>query len=170
MKLDLNRCLFVDIEASGLHRNSYPIEIGWCDISGVGEALLIRPESSWTHWDPEAERLHGISRLAIERQGLPREQVAARFRAFSDGRVILVDSPEYDSRWLSMLVGEPVNAENSRELAATIAQHADASWPSIKLEAARLARITHRALDDARHSAALVRVAASKRGRRGRGG
>ena len=51
----------IDLEASGLGAESYPIELGWAlpDTGAVG-AVLIAPPDAWTSrdWDPEIGRAH----------------------------------------------------------------------------------------------------------------
>lgn len=42
---------FLDIEATGIHEDSYPIEIGWVDTEGNESSFLIKPIPEWTHWD-----------------------------------------------------------------------------------------------------------------------
>lgn len=60
----------IDIEASGLHPESYPIEIGLYNIdTGEEYSSLIKPFSSWVYWDPNAELIHGISREQLEAEG-----------------------------------------------------------------------------------------------------
>ena len=58
----------LDIEASGFGRGSYPIEVGLARADGSVCAFLIQPQNEWTHWDPKAELLHGISRSRLERE------------------------------------------------------------------------------------------------------
>ena len=52
----------IDLEASGFGRGSYPIEVGLCLGDSSSHCFLVRPEEDWQHWDPEAEKVHGISR------------------------------------------------------------------------------------------------------------
>ena len=66
----------LDIEASGFGRGSYPIEIGLARADGSRCAFLIQPAREWTHWDPKAELLHGISRARLVREGRPPVEVA----------------------------------------------------------------------------------------------
>ena len=68
---------FIDVEASGLGRGSYPIEIGISLASGDRHCWLIRPPAHWTHWDPGAEAVHHISRARLIERGRPAEEVAA---------------------------------------------------------------------------------------------
>ena len=48
----------LDVEASGFGRESYPIEVGYVLSGGQTYCSLIRPLPEWTHWDPQAERVH----------------------------------------------------------------------------------------------------------------
>ncbi|MDB5851379.1 MAG: hypothetical protein JWP29_5131, partial [Rhodoferax sp.] len=59
----------LDVEASGFGRHSYPIEVGYVLPDGKTYCTLIRPEPTWTHWDPEAEHLHHISRETVLAMG-----------------------------------------------------------------------------------------------------
>jgi len=61
----------LDIEASGFGRRSYPIEVGYVLPDGRSRCTLIRPLPQWTHWDEQAERLHGITRGALQAHGRP---------------------------------------------------------------------------------------------------
>ncbi|MYL25056.1 hypothetical protein [Vreelandella massiliensis] len=94
----------LDIEASGFGRGSYPIEVGIARADGSCCAFLIQPLEEWTHWDPKAELLHGISREQLKHEGHPVRQVAcwlndelsAIGKAYSD-------SWGYDNTWMSLL-------------------------------------------------------------------
>ena len=66
----------LDIEASGFGRGSYPIEIGFVLPDGTAYCTLIVPDEGWTHWDGDAERVHGISRSLLQRHGRSAHEVA----------------------------------------------------------------------------------------------
>ncbi|MEH6628750.1 MAG: hypothetical protein V7739_20100 [Motiliproteus sp.] len=55
--------IIVDIEASGLSPDSYPIEIAWVDTrTDACDAFLINPETAccdWDYWNYDAEKIHG---------------------------------------------------------------------------------------------------------------
>ncbi len=94
----------LDIEASGFGRGSYPIEIGLARADGSCCAFLVQPLDEWTHWDPKAELLHGISRARLQREGLPIVQVARWLNdELSEIGVAYSDSWGYDNTWLSLL-------------------------------------------------------------------
>lgn len=69
----------MDFEASALTLDSYPIEVGVAIATTPSSSIetwssLIAPAPDWdlaSHWDPDAERIHGISRwdLGRERNG-----------------------------------------------------------------------------------------------------
>lgn len=94
----------VDIEASGLHFDSYPIEIAVL-VNGLLHVWLIKPESSWTHWCNKAEALHGISRGKLKEEGVPASVVVDELTdVLSDASgVIYSDADRWDEDWLSTL-------------------------------------------------------------------
>jgi len=71
--------LFIDFEASGLHRDSYPIEVGWATAEDQVECHLIRPTSDWleTPWTAKAQQIHGIELERLRVVGEPVGSVAA---------------------------------------------------------------------------------------------
>jgi hypothetical protein len=97
--------IHIDFEASGLD-GSYPVEFAFVLDDGLGDASLIRPEASWTHWDDEAERIHGISRDRLLAEGIPAADVARRAAVIlgEPGTIVLSDAPEWDGAWLGLLL------------------------------------------------------------------
>ena len=98
------RCYFLDFEASSLNSGSRPIEVAWVDADGRGESHLIRPAPGWEDWSPASERLHGISREMLEREGKPHSWVAKRALAALAGAEVFADQPAFDGHWLGMLL------------------------------------------------------------------
>ena len=96
--------IFFDVEASGLAGGSFPVEVGWAQLAAdkdeiVSGEMLVRPVEGWTAWSTLAERVHGLSRDALEQYGRPVEEVAETLDAtFGDG-VVLSDAPMFDERW-----------------------------------------------------------------------
>lgn len=95
--------LIIDVEASGFGGTSYPLEIGVALDDGHKYCTLIYPEPDWKHWDPEAEKVHRISRDILETYGRACRDVAetlnellARRTAYTDGWVV-------DKPWLATL-------------------------------------------------------------------
>lgn len=144
----------LDIEASGFGRGSYPIEIGLARADGSSCAFLVQPLDEWTHWDPKAELLHGISRGRLQREGHPVRQVA-RWLNDELGEVGLAysDSWGYDNTWLSLLFHHAgmLPAFRLEALRILLSEAQQALWSRTK-EALILERgiHRHRAGEDAR--------------------
>ena len=96
----------IDIEASGLGRGSYPIEVGFITSEGKTGCTLIRPESDWTHWNREAEALHGITRELTKQKGKRIELVAAWLNENLAGQIVYTDGWMNDMCWLGRLFDE----------------------------------------------------------------
>jgi len=93
----------LDIEASGFGRGSYPIEIGFVLPDGTAYCTLIAPDAGWTHWDGDAERVHGISRSLLQRHGKSAAEVAAELNQRLAGRAVYCDNWAHDYTWLARL-------------------------------------------------------------------
>ncbi|MBA1146684.1 hypothetical protein H0Z60_06390 [Ectothiorhodospiraceae bacterium WFHF3C12] len=96
---------FLDFEATGLHPDSYPIEVAWSDAAGEVESCLIRPEEDWLDlpWDANAEAMHGISHERVMHEGQPAAEVCARLDDALRGCVVYCDAVTYDRMWLATL-------------------------------------------------------------------
>ena len=93
----------LDIEASGFGRGSYPIEIGFVLPDGTAYCTLIVPDDDWTHWDGDAERMHGISRSLLQRHGRSAHEVAVELNHRLAGRTVYCDNWAHDYAWLARL-------------------------------------------------------------------
>lgn len=106
----MTRTIIVDFEASGLNQDSWPVEIGWAVIGDYcvldSGSTIVRPELDWNHkgWDPEAEKLHGMSLASIVREGMSAADAWHTFHAKLDGvDTIFCDAPMYDRFWCRRL-------------------------------------------------------------------
>lgn len=95
--------IIIDIEASGFGRGSYPIEIGVTMHDGGAHCYLVQPCEDWTHWEPEAEKLHRLTRETIVRFGMDVGYVARQLNKFLEGQTVYSDAWSYDSSWLALL-------------------------------------------------------------------
>ena len=147
------RLRFIDVEASGFGAGSYPIEIG---ISGPGSVLncfLIRPLPEWQHWDPAAERLHGISQQVLQTHGRDPGKVADRLNHLLAGEVVYTDAWGQDMAWLARLMEETERPMRFRvESVLTLLDEAELErWDAVKgavMDKVQASR--HRASTDAR--------------------
>lgn len=93
----------IDLEASGLASESYPIEIAWaCADTGLNDCFLINPDSvpGWTYWDEFAEELHGIEQELLQQEGIAAEEACLRLNRALQGKQVVSDAVEYDGFWL----------------------------------------------------------------------
>ncbi len=96
--------VFLDFEASSLADRSYPIEVAWVFEDGRSESHLIAPAPDWTDWNPDAERIHGIARETLSREGTPHDVVAVRMVEQLTGHALFASAPSWDGKWLSALL------------------------------------------------------------------
>jgi len=102
--MPVNNINIIDIEASGLGFDSYPIEVAVL-VEGKSKSWLIKPEPKWKHWDIAAENLHGITRGQLDADGLPAYEVADKLIKFieeSNG-VLYSDAAYWDADWMDTL-------------------------------------------------------------------
>lgn len=101
--------VILDVEASGLSSDSYPIEIAWVSIinGGDNDQFLIdhKTADNWKDWDECAESLHGISRLSLK-SGLCVFIAAQRLNSQLCGCVAVSDHSATDKLWIDKLFKE----------------------------------------------------------------
>ncbi len=143
----------LDVEASGFGRHSYPIEIGYALPDGHVFCTLIRPEPQWTHWDPQAERLHHIPRPALLSRGRPVAEVAELLNQQLQGRTVYSDGWNHDYTWLALLfevAGQPPRFKLDN-LRALLREDEAERWHTVKQQiAGERGAQRHRASADAR--------------------
>ncbi|PWG61472.1 hypothetical protein [Sediminicurvatus halobius] len=95
---------FIDVEASGIAPDSYPVEVAWSKPDGSVTDCLIAPVDYWTHWDANAEAIHGIPRELAVREGESVERVTLRLNAaLGQVGVAYSDASALDGWWLDVL-------------------------------------------------------------------
>lgn len=109
----------IDLEASGLGRGSYPIEVGFVLSDGSSYCTLIKPLPEWQHWDRQAQNLHGISRELLEKKGKHPREVALYLNQQLEGQTLYSDAWGNDNSWLGLLFDSV------------------GMWPNFKLETIR---------------------------------
>lgn len=93
----------IDFEASGLGRDSYPIEVGVVLSNGASYCSLIEPAADWRHWDAQAEQIHGITRDKLFSYGKPIATVAGELNRFLAEQTAYSDGWVVDKPWMSLL-------------------------------------------------------------------
>lgn len=96
----------IDLEASGLGAQSYPIEVAWKnDLTGEQDSFLIDPDTAegWLYWDEYAEEMHGIEREELNKQGLDIISACKRLNEKLKDKTLISDAVEFDLFWLTRL-------------------------------------------------------------------
>lgn len=154
---------FIDLEASGLGSKSWPLEVGWAFAAGEPRSFLIRPDDSWTDdaWDADAQRLHGLKRDQLLRDGVPAPEVCRALNAAFDGVRVYSDAPDWDGFWLFRLFAAAGVRQGFTllDFGRLVRPLLGRGEQAILARAARLAPRRHRAADDARHLQVLYRLA-----------
>ncbi len=123
--------IFIDIEASGIARGCFPIEIGWAQpvVTQDGRvaldvrSILVRPSDNWLadpgRWDSAAEPVHGLSLEVLLREGRGLTYICDMLdQAFSAAEIASdTGAGGWDDDWLLMLYDEAGRAERKWELA-----------------------------------------------------
>nr|WP_250807708.1 hypothetical protein [Neorhizobium tomejilense] len=106
MKLDRvsSRFPFYDVEASGLMRGSFPVDIGW-SLYGRPFSVLVKPADIWNEskWDEVAQSIHGITIPYLRRHGKDVRQASRILNDALRGETVYCDSPERDTEWTDMI-------------------------------------------------------------------
>lgn len=170
---------FVDVEASGLHKTSYPIEVAWCGLDLLPVSMLIRPMPQWglQDWSLESEKVHGISRDQLFDEGVEARACAESVAGALAGRMVFSDAPRFDASWLMTLFSaagvrpgfDLREVEDAQALCARKAERPLSSIEqmySIMEDVGGVYRHTHRAGDDSLRMAAQCRGLYDARWRR----
>jgi hypothetical protein len=104
----------IDIEASGFGKGSYPIEVGFITADKQVKCSLIKPESGWVNWCPEAEKIHGIDRSILIKKGKPIREIASWLNTCLDGQTVYSDAWLNDMCWLGRLYEEAELSQSFR--------------------------------------------------------
>lgn len=102
----------IDFEASALGDQSYPIEVGVAFWAGPGTrgtswGALIRPTREWGdtgYWNPQSQRIHGISGTDLGIHGLAPSDAMRALNAFClPGTIAFCDGGRHDLHWMRRL-------------------------------------------------------------------
>lgn len=102
--INSNDVLTMDIEASGLTAESYPVSIG---VAGNEQRWIwyVSPLGEWDEWCEIAAAMHGIERDFLLSQGRDAFLIAREMNAIFKGHTLLVNS-DWDQVWLAKLFDE----------------------------------------------------------------
>lgn len=139
------------------------MEVGWCFLQGRPETMLIKPAPDWSDeaWDPAAEALHGLSRAALERDGLAPRKICEAMNAALGAAAVYSDAPDWDGFWLYRLFAEAKTrrAFELRNFADLFERVSPTQFRNAKAAAEKKAPHKHRAKPDVLHMRALYGLA-----------
>lgn len=144
--------IFIDVEASGFGRGSYPIEVGLVLPDGTPHCFLIAPQRTWTAWDEEAEEVHGINRETLFNYGRSVADVAWRLNELLGHKTVYSDAWSFDLSWLGKLfdAADMYQTFKLAPLHDLVPEQQLSTWDDTKQEVAEdLALRRHRASGDA---------------------
>jgi hypothetical protein len=98
--------IIIDVEASGFGASSYPIEVGIAFDDDTKYCSLIAPAPDWSHWDRDAEKVHGIARDTLQTHGRSPQEVASELNELLEGRTLYTDGWVVDKPWLTTLFSQ----------------------------------------------------------------
>ena len=148
----------IDVEASGLADQSYPIEIAWQDSEKRGEfdSFLIKPFDDWTYWDDHAEQaIHHISRAELFLKGISPEEACNRLNQRLKGQTVYSDAIRFDQGWI-MKMFESAGMEISFGFESIFSQLPKGNLENYNILVEK-ETVKHRALNDARQIIQWVR-------------
>lgn len=164
---------FVDIEASGLSDNGYPVEIGLALPSPLEAgnweirllSWLVQPAPQWLEdqdaWCTTAEQIHGLKLDQLQAAGLAPADVARELDQALFGRTMVADTgPEgMDAFWLGRLADAagqpwssrrwPLSGMKSGDWIAAAAQRTGISRMRVAMIIQTAPEVTHAAAEDA---------------------
>jgi hypothetical protein len=100
--LNVKDIIVVDCEASGLAKESYPIEVGIA-LNDESFSFLIKPEADWVYWCKQAEGIHKIPRAELLKDGISCYEAAQILNSQLRGLVLFSDATDYELFWLNRL-------------------------------------------------------------------
>lgn len=148
--------VFIDLEASSLSEDSWPIELGICWLDEREklrtQSKLIKPHPGWplSGWSDASQKIHRIALAELENAD-DATDVAEWACEVLAGALLVSDAVDFDQMWLDRLMD---TISSSRSLKLTSVQEVarrrfsnDAM--SMFFRAYARGRSTHRAADDA---------------------
>ena len=96
--------IFIDFEASGLHPDSYPIEIGIVH-DNTKYQKYIKPVYHWTYWCYNAQDIHNIKRETLINEGFDVVNIATELNSLFSGKTLWANA-NADKFWMDSLFEE----------------------------------------------------------------
>lgn len=142
----------IDIEASGLGPDSYPIEIAIFDGGDLSESFLLNPETAegWDYWDPIAEEcIHKISYQSLVEEGKDVFLSIIRLNKLLEGKILYSDAVSSDGFWVDRLFDQALDRPKTFEIRSIYSLFKPEFEDAVRdTKEALMGEIAHRALAD----------------------
>ncbi len=116
------------------------------------------------HWDPKAERLHGVTPKMLSDLGVDVAQACDRLSAALEGCSVYSDAPDWDGFWLMRLFDAAGRKSTIklRDFGPLMPDLNAAEKAALIGKADRLAPRRHRAAEDVLHLVTIYRLAKAR--------
>jgi hypothetical protein len=140
---------FIDIEASSLGLDSFPIAIAVLDVNDESNnyETYIRPVDAWDDWSKDAEGIHGIAYSVLMSEGVPVVEVCNELNSRFCGGTLYFDSA-FDLFWLNRLY--EAAKDKPKFLMSHVKTIVDSERYDEFLYDLQETEVTHKPLEDAR--------------------
>lgn len=101
--------IFVDVEASTLDTDTFPIEIGWSvDDEQDPPSFLIKPAPGWDSTDAyqAGKACHGIPYVDLVAKGVHLLDIPGCLDKAWAGAILVSDNPQFDQNWVAQVYAE----------------------------------------------------------------
>jgi len=180
--MDHSKILFLDVEASSLSNQSYPIEIAWGSTEFGIEEYLIKRYPDWDDWNWRSEGIHMISKQDLHRFGKDGRIVADRLFDLKKQGYSFAATSHYDSFWMNRLMSrfytsmEVVGCRDfntiiydlfptTHPVSDSIMFNMQSEFERIYAEAKAKCPVTHRAAADVKHMIEMYTIAGERWGK-----
>lgn len=143
----------IDFEASGLSKQSYPIEVGLTNGSTEYQSL-IKPMQHWLYWSYASGAVHKIKRAELLTDGTEALKVAQRLNELATNQIVYCHSVQWDGFWCNALFSDngikcAFEIRDIQELIADSDSTLEAFLNAQTILQSSQKFTAHRALDDA---------------------
>ncbi len=148
--------IIIDCEASGLNKESYPIEVG-VSFKEDSFGFLIKPHKTWNYWSMSAENIHNIKKEDLFKNGLSCYEAANFLNNQLRGLTLFSDAVDFENFWINKLF-EITQCEKLFDIESIYELSFDYNYYKKIKEKMSNTMITHRAENDAN----IIRTAIEK--------
>ena len=138
------------------------VAMAWCFEDAAPSGFLIRPAPEWpeTSWDDKAQKLHGIERDQLAREGVGAGEICKALNSALSDVTVYSDAPDWDGFWLMRLfqAGGLKQEFALRDFNKIFAGMDRPSIDDLIAKASKISPHCHRASDDVLHMRTIFKL------------